>query len=88
MEHIKTTELAQGIFRLEAEDGYALLSRYTGSIIEESIITRDLAQWEVVVKEEKDGEDSSKHDNMAAEVEGSGEGNARDSKPKKSAKKG
>ena len=88
MEHIKATELAQGIYRLEAEEGYALLSRYTGSIIEESIITRDLTQWEVVVKEEKDGEDSSQHDNVATEVEGRGEGDAGNSKPKKSAKKG
>lgn len=88
MEHIKTTELAQGIFRLEAEDGYALLSRYTGSIIEESIITRDLAQWEVVKKEESDGEDSSQHDNLAAQMEGSGEGDAGNRKPKRSAKKG
>lgn len=88
MEHIKTTELAQGIYRIEAEEGYALLSRYTGSIIEESIITRDLTQWEAAKKEESDGEDSSKHDNMAAEVEGSGQGNARNRTAKKSAKKG
>ena len=88
MEHIKTTELAQGIFRLEAEEGYALLSRYTGSIIEESIITRDLAQWEAVQKEESNGKDSSQHDNVATEVEGRGEGNARNRTAKKSAKKG
>lgn len=88
MEHIKKTELAQGIYRLEAEEGYALLSRYTGSIIEESIITRDLAQWEVVVKEEKDGKDSSQHDNVATEVEGRGQGDARNRTSKKSAKKG
>jgi hypothetical protein len=88
MEHIKTTELAQGIYRLEAEEGYALLSRYTGSIIEESIITRDLAQWEVVKKEEKDGKDSSQHDNVAPEMEGSGEGDAGNRTSKKSAKKG
>ena len=88
MEHIKTTELAQGIYRLEAEEGYALLSRYTGSIIEESIITRDLTQWEAAKKEESNGEDSSQHDNMAAEVEGRGEGDARNRTSKKSAKKG
>ena len=88
MEHIKKTELAQGIYRFEAEEGYALLSRYTGSIIEESIITRDLTQWEAAKKEESDGEDSSQHDDVATEVEGRGEGDARNSKPKKSAKKG
>lgn len=88
MEHIKTTELAQGIYRLEAEEGYALLSRYTGSIIEESIITRDLAQWEAVKKEENNGEDSSQHDDVATEMEGSGQGDARVRTPKKSDKKG
>lgn len=88
MEHIKKTELAQGIYRLEAEEGYALLSRYTGSIIEESIITRDLTQWEAVQKEESNGEDSSQHDNLAPEMEGSGEGNARNRTAKKSTKKG
>lgn len=88
MEHIKTTELAQGIYRLEAEEGYALLSRYTGSIIEESIITRDLAQWEAVKKEESNGEDSSQHDNVATEVEGRGQGDAGNRTSKKSAKKG
>lgn len=88
MEHIKTTELAQGIYRLEAEEGYALLSRYTGSIIEESIITRDLTQWEAAKKEESNGKNSSQHDDMATEVEGRGEGDAGNRKPKKSTKKG
>jgi hypothetical protein len=88
MEHIKTTELAQGIYRLEAEEGYALLSRYTGSIIEESIITRDLTQWEAAKKEESDGKDSSQHDNVAPKVEGRGEGDAGNRTSKKSAKKG